>query len=277
MTEQESEKFISQLFAALPRQVLFLSSKEQVWQRVANEIRKTTRAPEAEKISVWRFLLLPRTLMRVGATVIVIVLTLTMVGSVARAQPGETLYSVKIAAEQVELVLATGDEAKVNVGIKHAKRRLEEVKTLVAGNGDTEIVEQTLEALTATTDELVGVAAVSESNPELAGQAAELAVEQEQVLSGVETAAADEVKGAVQNAIAAAKESISKLAGNEVQGVAASAEENASTPTTTVNTLAPAPPVVVKKPKKDAPLNAGIQIDEVITIGDDNEPRPAGN
>jgi len=286
MSDPELEKAISRLFADLPRRSLSVPGKEQIWQRVHNHIVKTRLDKQPEPAgSVWRHLLLPRTLARVGATVMVVILALTMVSRVAKAQPGETLYTVKIAAEQVEKVLATGDEAKVNVGIKHAKRRLQEVKTLIEENKDSKIVQQTLQALKTTTDEVV---AASEITPELATKATELAVEQQKVLVGVENTADSSVKEAVQDAIGITRDTINKLSGDStgdtVKGVATapppvSLDKSGDAPTTTVKIALPKQPVSKKPVKKDqadanAAIGADVQIDVVITIDENNKPEP---
>ncbi len=280
MNDNNDEKFISQLFAELPRKMFAstASNREQIWQRVQNHIRAAKQQTRRERsLTPWQYLILPRTLLRIGATVIVVVLALTLVGGVAYATPGQTLYPVKIAAEQVELVLATNDEAKVNVGIKHAKRRLAEVQTLVQENKDSKIVAQTLDALKSTTDELVQVAVTAEAQPELANRASELAAEQEQILSTVSNTAPDgELKDAVQNAITAAKDSITKLSSEDVKGVSATTADPVITPSTTSKTIASPASASVKPSKKDATLDGFIQIDEVITIGDDRQTTPVG-
>ena len=280
MNENSDEKFISQLFAELPRPVFpsLTSEKEQIWQRVQSHIRAANQQTERERsLTAWQYLILPRTFLRIGATVLVVVLALTLVVGVAYAEPGQTLYPVKIAAEHMELVLATNDEAKVNVGIKHAKRRLAEVQTLVHENKDSKIVAQTLDALKSTTDELVQVAVTAEAQPELASRAGELAAEQEQVLSTVSNATPDgEVKDAVQHAITAVKDSITKLSSEDVNGISATAADPVITPSTTPKTLVTPAPAHAKPPKKDAALDADLQVDEVITIGNDQVSAPVG-
>ena len=215
--------------------------------------------------------------MGVGVTVLVVVIALTVAGGAAYAQPGQTLYPVKIAAEQVELVLATGDEAKVSVGIKHAKRRLAEVQTLVQANRDTQIVQDTLDALKSATDEVVNVASTAESNSELVTRASEFASEQETALSTMGSEATNsEVKDAVQNAISAAQDSLSKLEGEEVKGVASTDLVPTATPSTTPTALPSTVPVAAKPPKIDMTLEACTLIDEVITIAADNQITPVG-
>lgn len=268
------ENLISRLASSLPRRPLPFSDKEKIWARVHSYIMAARLQTKAEeRLPVWKYLVLPRTLIRVGATVMVVIMALTMVGSVASAQPGETLYQVKIAAEQVEKVVAVSDTARVKVGIRHAKRRLAEVKILVEEKKDTKIVEETLEALKTTTEELVEVIAISDIKPELTSEAAEVAVEQERVLTNVETAAESNVKEAVQNAIAQAKESINKLASegktSDVKGVA--------TPSTDSSTTTAKTAVKIKKVKrdpalKDTPVETDTQLGDVITVDENNEP-----
>jgi len=282
------------MFAQLPRKHFVVPKPEHAWQRVHAHIMQTRRV-QAEKpsLSAWKYLLLPRTYIRIGATVTVVILALTMIGGVASAQPGETLYTVKIAAEQVEKVLATNEEAKIKVGIRHARRRLQEVKTLVEGNKDGKVVAETLQALKTTTDELAnGAVAVSETKPELTTKATELAVEQEKVLTSVESNAAPDLKEAVQDAIIVTKETITRLAegkSEDVKGVATApvlAEDSkpSATPTTTLKTTPASKPVASKKIKKDplpaaevdanASIGADVQIDEVVIIDDNNNPEP---
>ncbi|OGE79124.1 MAG: hypothetical protein A2751_05795 [Candidatus Doudnabacteria bacterium RIFCSPHIGHO2_01_FULL_46_14] len=267
--------------AGLPRKLLPFSDKEKVWQRVHNYIIAARLQDKAEiSLPVWKYLFLPRTLARIGATVMVVILALTMVGSVANAQPGETLYPVKIVAEQVEKVAAVTDEAKVKVSIRHAKRRLAEVKTLVEAKKDTKIVEDTLAALKTSTEEMVEVVAVFEVRPELTNEATEVAVEQEKVLTSVGSGATSEVKEAVEHAIISTKESITKLTSEEVKGTTVSAgEENVTEATTTPKTTSSVPSFPAKSKKiikspvvKDTPVETDTQLGDVVTIDENNEP-----
>lgn len=279
MTEQD-EKSISRIFAGLPRQSLPGSGKEQIWARVHNYIVSVRKQDKAElKLPAWKYLFLPRTLVRIGATVMVVVLALTLTRSVARAQPGETLYPVKIAAETVEKVVAFSDTAKVKVNIKHAKRRLAEVKILVEEKKDTKIVEQTLEALKTSTDEVVEVVSVADVKPELTREASKLAAEQEQVLTNVELVAPSDVKDAVKDAIISTKETISKLAadekdGGQIKGVAnvLPGESPSDTPTSTAKTAKK--PVKKIPAVKDTPVDTTTDLGEVVTVDENNEPVP---
>ena len=282
MNDNEFEKLISQISAGLPRKPLPFSDKEKVWQRVHNYIMAARKQDKALRaLPVWKYLFLPRTLARIGATVMVVILALTMVGSVANAQPGETLYQVKIVAEQVEKVVAVTDEAKVKVSIRHAKRRLAEVKTLVEANRDTKIVEDTLAALKTSTEQMVEVVAISEVKPELTSQATEVAVEQEKVLSSMDSSSAtSEVKEAVENAIVSTKESITKLTSEEVKGATTvSVEEKnteaTTTPKTTTASKAPSKPVKVTKKVPaipDTPVETDTDLGDVVIIDENNEP-----
>ncbi len=282
MIEEQSasggEKLISQISAGLPRRPLPFSDKEQVWQRVHGYILAARKQDKVESsLPVWKYLFLPRTLFRISATVMVVILALTMVGSVANAQPGETLYPVKIVAEQVEKVVAVTDEAKVKVSIRHAKRRLAEVKTLVETNKDTKIVEETLEALKTSTEELIEVVSISEIRPELTTRATEAAVEQEKVLSSVGSGATSAVREAVENAIISAKESITKLTSEEDIKGAVTAREKETGPTSTPETAA-RPNVSTRKQIKkdpgiiDAPVDTHTQLGDVVVVDENNEP-----
>ena len=162
----------------------------------------------------------------------------------------------------MEKVLAASDEARVNVGVKHAKRRLAEIQILVEEKQEPKIVNDTLEALKTTTQEVV---AVTKSKPELINHAVDLATEEEKVLTNVaESQAPGEVKTAVQNAITETQDSLSKLAGEErqkpgntnetVQGTEITAS---STPTTTPTTTRAG----TSKPKvKDGTMESQMQI-----------------
>lgn len=85
---------------------------------------------------------------------------LSLIGGTAFASggsiPGDLLYPVKIAAEKVQLGLATSDESKVNLQAKFAQVRLDELKALSqkikldAGENNADNNHQT--SLGATTD-----------------------------------------------------------------------------------------------------------------------------
>ncbi len=201
------------------------------------------------------------------AAVIIVLAAVSVVHSAAKANPGETLYSVKIATEQVEKVLATNDEAKVKVGVKHARRRLAEIQVLVEGKKESAIVTQTLEALKNTTQEIV---AASESKPELASQAVDLATEEEKVLSSVENHPDQEVKDALQSAITVSKESINKLSGKESHGKN-TVDGAQTTATSTDGTVARPATHGIKK--QDGQIESTIQLNGV-TSGDGATSKP---
>ena len=73
------------------------------------------------------------------ALVAVLVIILAGVGTVtasASSLPGDTLYPVKTATENVQGFFTFGSEAKANFYMKLAQRRLDELKSLVARNRD---------------------------------------------------------------------------------------------------------------------------------------------
>lgn len=253
MTDQELQNFITKRLTGLPRRNFLMPNKEVLWMRVHNHILQSKLETEKEeKASILDVFWDSRMIAKIAVTALVVILALTVVGGVANAQPGETLYPVKKAAEQVEKALATSSEAKVKVGVKHAKRRLAEVKILVQENKDTQIVAQTLEDLKNTTQEVV---AVTQSQPELAEAASQLA----------------EIKEAVDEIIAATEPKKEE----DVKGTTVVEKEN----TGDVNSTSTK--TVVKTPRKikatpipqDAPVQADLNIGDVVRI-ENNEPEP---
>lgn len=250
---EHDEIFIQNQFAALPRKSVLTSHKEAVWLRIQNQIL-------AEPVPVLRFTLPLYTKALVSMVVVVAVVGIASKAS-EDSLPGETLYAVKKASEQVEKVLATSEEAEVKVGIKHARRRLEEVKILVEGKQKPEIVAKTLTALKNTT---AAVVAASQEKPELADQALRLATEEHLVLTTVEDQVEEgEVKDAVQEILTLSRESINKLKGVEPEVEGTVTEEQA---TTTPKTISPTP----KKKPQDGPIESEIQIHGVINLGEEN-------
>ena len=282
MNEQELEKLIAAKFETLPKKMVLLADREAAWQKVQNHIRVTKRVPAGTETG-GEFMFWPRAIFRVATTVLVVIVALFVARGAVNAEPGETLYQVKLAAESVEKALATNNEAKAKVTIKHAKRRLAEVKTLVQQNKDPKVVQQTLDALKTTTEEVVEVVSISEIKPELTREAQDLATEQQQELSKVESTAGPEVKDAVASAITATKDSLDSLnklasqtpaatAPSDVKGETTVADEDSDSKTVSKQ---PVRLKVKKNPAlKDAPVDAGIQIGDVVQIGDDNEPKP---
>lgn len=281
----DPEKIIADFFKSLARKKVPEGDKISVWLTVQNHLRQARLELEAQDNRQKKrlgFLLLRANLGKIVITLVMVLIAMTLARGVAKANPGETLYPMKKAAEQVEKVLATNDEAKVRVGIKHAKRRLEEVKTLVQTNKETKIVSDTLDALNSTTQEIHEVVfTIGADKPELIDEALNLASEEERVLNSVETNAnaSDDVKEAVQKVIVSTKESISKLKASgdkeEVKGTAAiqQGDENAessSTAETVLNSIKNLGP----KPKETI-IESPIQIDSIIKVEGDDITEPS--
>lgn len=256
------EKQISGLFQSLPRKSVPSPDKKRGWFRIQNYIRET----RPETANFWHFLFLRKIWGQVLAIVVIVLVAVSIVGGVARATPGETLYGVKKAAEKVERVLAPTETARVKITIKHAKRRLEEVQILVAEDHKNGVVSETLNALTNTTQDAV---AASKTQPELKGQILELTSYEEKVLTSVQTQVEGQVKEAVEKALLSTKESLSKLnSDNEIQGAVTqiddtqtSAEQEATS--TASETVGKTP----KQPEaQEGVIQSEIQIHGVITI-----------
>lgn len=269
MEDRDFEQLVAEFFADLPRKMWPVGQKETVWLKIQDHIRKTRKAVNEKQealasIPMFRF-------GKMAITVLAIIIAMLFWGGATKVSegslPGDTLYSVKKAAEKVETILATGDEAKIKVGIKHAKRRLEEVKILVAENKETKFVTETLEALKSTTEQVILTAA--DSKPELLNHAEDLVAEEVQVLNTVKDQVQREVKQAMQDLITTSNESISRLKGEEggqVQGAGTNDPGNNNQASSTPPSLSPAP----KKPKiKDGVIESEIQIHDVIKIGDE--------
>jgi hypothetical protein len=238
MEDKELEQFIRAYLAKLTRQTPPAPDKAGAWLRVQNHIRQTRLAhATSEKASV--FVRMFR-LGGLAVTAIILTLAVSLAIGVSKASegslPGETLYSVKRATETVEQILATSDEAKIKVGIKHAKSRLDEVKQLVADKKEGQIVTDTLQDLKSTTEQVLSAA--SAAQPELRDNAQNLVNEETQVLDSVKTQVSDNVGAVVQDVINSSQASAGKLkdgntqdsTGETVQGAATSTPEDASKP-----------------------------------------------
>lgn len=264
MINEQDEKFIAELFARLPRKSVFSARKEQVWLRIQNELRDARIAVENAGAKGSIFLRRPFSRLAVGS--LIVILAVGIGGAAYASQsslPGETLYTVKLATEKVQVALATNDAKKVEVLSNHAKNRLEEVAKLVENNETSEIVNQTLTALKTTTDTVV---AVSSQKPELADQVADLAAAEEQALSDVVPQAEGEVKQAVEEALTVSRESFSKLKNTEenvepeVKGV-----ETTTSTSATVGVKKPsAKPQTATITPPEGLIQSPIQINDVI-------------
>jgi len=76
-----------------------------------------------------------------------------MVVTTGNSIPGDALYSVKLAMEQVMLTLSFSDEAKAETYIKLADRRIEEIIYL-AEKGDSELINETTRRLDQSLDKV---------------------------------------------------------------------------------------------------------------------------
>ena len=266
---EAQEKFIAEQFSSLPRIEISQGNKETVWLTIQTQIR--TARKTVDKSYGWRF-----SFLRILATGLVIMIALTIVGGAARAMPGETLYPIKKAAEEVEKVLAPTAEARIKVSIKHAHRRLEEVQTLVSQNKEPKIVAQTLEDLKNTTKEIVQVSA---DKPELKDNAVKLTQEETQVLDSVNNNAPVEnqvVKTAISQTRQSIDELVSKTSGSDVKG--AGSTEGSDTDTTTAvqsptstaaSLISPAKSRAAEKSQqsiKNPSLDASLQVGDIIKI-----------
>lgn len=276
MRIEEFEILIRNTFKSLPKKQVFSGRKQEVWMKIQNHLRETRllqEKSEQTRGALWNFLFLRKGLGKILATLVIVLVAVTFVRGVADAAPGEALYPVKKAAEKVEQVLATNPEAKVKIQIKHAKRRLEEVKVLVEEQKGKKIVAETLQALKDTTQEMV---AASESQPELKSQVVELANHEEAVLESVHEIAANDIKDVVQEAISQSRESISKLTPVQeeetVKGATATAGPEQTTsaqqvPTEALGTTLPSKTASIAKPKREtgnAVFESKIQVHEIL-------------
>lgn len=80
----------------------------------------------------------PSHLLRWAASIVFVVIISSMLAVPASADstPGDPLYPVKRAAEQVELLLAADEMARATVHLTHAQRRIEEARVLMARGED---------------------------------------------------------------------------------------------------------------------------------------------
>lgn len=273
MNHNELEQFIAKMFAGLPRKQIPAGAKEQVWLAVAEHLRQTRllHAPERPAFSsrffAWRW---------VAFATLALIVAIGLVGSTKKAEtsiPGEALYPVKKVAETVEKVLAASDEQKVKVGIKHAKRRLQEVKILVAEKKDTEVVADTLEALKTATEQVLDVAAAAK--PELLSSAVNLVAEQETELKVVEEKADEKVKQAVQAVLTTTHDSVSRLkeGADKVQGEVLTKPEEQAAPSAASK---PGGKNFVKRPPrgKDGVIESPIQLHGVTPLREQTPESP---
>lgn len=291
MTDHELEQLIARSFTALARKNFDMPAKEAVWLRIQSAIRQTRISAPAPKRGFLGFSLVSK----FSITALIIIIAVSLLGGVAKAAqtslPGETLYPVKKAVEQVQVVLAAaqGDEKKVETLKSHAQTRLQEVSTLVAGKkAPDNVVKESLQDLKTATDKVV--AAIAEK-PELLNHAVELAAEEEKILNEVQAQAEGaEVRAAVAASIAETaetKESLNKILGqengeetnsDEIQGAQTGSGASTSTPAVTsrkplpgAKTVAPGKPIPANP--NDSAVESGIQLEEV-TSGD-STPSPA--
>lgn len=278
MSTIPDEQVIKDYFAKLPRKSFGFGEKEKIWLTIQNHMREARLAiPEKKSFFSWPVFAFGR----MTLTIFLVVVVAGLVGGATKASegsiPGDKLYTVKKAAEQVEKVLATSDSAKVKVGIKHATRRLEEVRVLVAENKRAEVVSQTLEDLRTVTEQVVTSAEAAE--PELRQEAVQLVSKETEVLSLVKAQAKEDVREAFQDAINATHKSISKLQGGNsgIEGVSTTASTTAeSDNSTSTAQVSPAVKPLAKPKVQDGILESNIQIDAVIKFLDETDSQKSG-
>lgn len=260
-----TDQSIEQILQSLPRRASPLGNRQKVWFAVQSEIRRTRIAEPSQSprqslfgiLSLFRF-------NKFAVAGLMAIVVLGLVGGATKASkdslPGETLYSVKKAAEIVEKALASSPEAKVKVGIKHAKRRLQEVQILVAEKETSEVVTETLGALKSETEQVMATAA--EAKPELLQNVAALVDEEHEVLESVKEQADEKVKEAFSEAITASRETANKLSGSggddKVKGTTAAADPKEDEPT--ASTTSP----IVKKSKPKLPKDGIVESPMII-------------
>jgi hypothetical protein len=114
----------------------------------ANLLRQI-RPPKRSKVNLADIISLgiPRQLagVRAAAATLVIVIVISMVGggtafASQSTAPGDVLYTVKISTENFRLLAAGNAQAKAELGIEFASRRMEEL-SLVAGNSEVNAQE----------------------------------------------------------------------------------------------------------------------------------------
>lgn len=98
-----------------------------------------------------------RTLRAAPALALAMIITLVGSGSgvsfaAQNTIPGETLYGVKLATEQLRVAVTPGKKAKAELHLRFASRRLEEIERLIEQNGNEHIAVS--EALVRYEDEL---------------------------------------------------------------------------------------------------------------------------
>lgn len=273
MIDNHEEQFIRELAARIPLRGVPHGDKEKVWQMVASQIRR----PEIEKATGHATLWPLFRFSKIALAVLALIIAVGIAGGAKRATegslPGDALYPVKKVAETVEKALAASDEQKVKIGIKHAKRRLEEVKILVAEKKDAEVVADTLDALKTATEQVLAAAAAAE--PEILNSAVNLVAEQENDLKDVEEKGNEKVKQAVQDVLATTHDSVTRLKenGDKVQGEAVAKPEEAVAPSAAAK---PGGKNFVKRPPrgKDGVIESPIQLHGVTPLREQTPATP---
>jgi hypothetical protein len=136
--------------AASAKSAVDIKPRREFRDRAGYEFQKAIREVETapavrREAGVFQTLLRPA-----WATLILVVIVLAAgSGTVYAANsslPGETLYSVKMATESVRMVFAFSEEAKANLYVKLADRRVDEIIQM-AEQGNTEQVVNTTDKL----------------------------------------------------------------------------------------------------------------------------------
>ncbi|MDD5043050.1 MAG: hypothetical protein PHD51_00055 [Patescibacteria group bacterium] len=140
----------------------------------------------------------------VSAMILIVAMSggIATVGASRGSLPGDTLYSVKLASEQVKLALTTGEVGKAKVQLSMAENRVQEIKELVKQNdsGKNAVIKNTVKNLK------VSVTAIQDH----------IAKAQEKEVTNELIALAEEVNTKTKEYANTLKESNTELHNNEV-------------------------------------------------------------
>ena len=117
--------------------------KAQMMYRIQSELSATKEKRRAKWLPSFKHM--PR--WAVAALLIVLVLLMAGGGTVAAASnsaPGDTLYPVKLATENVQLALTFSDTGKANLEAKFASRRIDEMERII-DKGNPDLINATIQ------------------------------------------------------------------------------------------------------------------------------------
>jgi len=178
---------------------------EQRLLRKAGELRQSRAKPGLRPLSLsWRPLV-------TIAAVLIVVLALVLAGgggivyASTDSLPGDPLYGIKRAAEQVQLFFAPAGTRRAELHLKFAERRLEETQALVETRGKVD--EETLAAIAQETElaleEVEGVHPADRS--ELVEKLISLTERQQAVLKSVQAKAPESAQKGLNRALEASQ------------------------------------------------------------------------